>query len=179
MRRGTCLGKAIWINCGTLSSIWPWTSDIGQQQSKLSIWCVTVHCTILVVFAVHWKMCFIQGSTWQPGTALHDTELYLVHCPVSSVQLVVQRERGDPLEEPDGAAATDQPLAGPGHSRFHTVQCTHCTAQWLLSVSTHVHCSTHSYSLTAKLILFDKSTLFTFYVYTRFHYKLSFQVLAL
>ena len=101
--------------------------------------------------------------------------------PLPSVQCAAcsaERERG-PLEEPDGAAATDQPLAGPGHSRFHTVQCTHCTAQWLLSVSTHVHCSTHSYSLTAKLILFDKSTLFTFYVYTRLHYKLSFQVLAL
>ena len=64
----------------------------------------------------------------------------------------VQLEReGERLEEPDGAAATDKPLAGPAYSRFHTpfiahfhIECAHSTlniTHWLLSVSHSVHCT--------------------------------------
>ena len=63
----------------------------------------------------------------------------------------MQLEReGERLEEPDGAAATDKPLAGPAYSRFHTaafiahfhiVHSTLNIAHWLLRFHSSVLCT--------------------------------------
>ena len=96
---------------------------------------------MLVVFDVQCKMRFTQLCKAVPGNLVqHHTVLYLVQCavcsvqyPVSSVQL--ERERGRELVEPDGAAATDQPLAGHGYSRFHTAHSTLATFGFTLDTA--------------------------------------------
>ena len=111
-----------------------------------------------------------------PGNPVqHHTVLYLVQCavcsvqyPVSSVQL--ERERGREHVEPDGAAATDQPLAEPGHSRFHTAHSTLATLGYTLDTAhrtlyTMALINPYSYSLSVTLqthvLLFFKNTIFS------------------
>ena len=114
--------------------------DLGLRtldNSKSSIWCVTVHCTMLVVFDVQCKMSFTQLCKAAPGNLVqHHTVLYLVQCAVCRIQCLVscvQLER-----EREGGSMWSQmaplPLINPWQG-MATLGFTQHTAHWLLSVS--------------------------------------------
>ena len=84
-----------------------------------------------------------------------------VQYPVSSVQCAArERERGREVVEPDGAAATDQPLPGPGYSRFHTAHSTLATFGFTLDTAhrtlyTMALINSNSYSLSVTLFYWN------------------------
>ena len=63
--------------------------------------------------------------------------------------------------EPDGAAATDQPLAGHGYSRFHTAHSTLATFGFTLDTMTLIDPYSYSLSVTlqTRVLLFYKNTI--------------------